>query len=130
LSLSWARPIQSTPPNPISKRSVLMLSIHIHLSHPSGLFPSGFPNNNKLYAFLFSPFVPHVRPTSSFSTIIWVYTQQNRSSYSYSFGLLLYVPTSLSPKIIRTFMNAILLIPHFIMTPPIHLKTMQLRNCL
>jgi hypothetical protein len=31
-----------------------MLSIHLHLSLPSGLFPSGFPTNN-LYTFLFSP---------------------------------------------------------------------------
>jgi hypothetical protein len=31
-----------------------MLSIHLRLSHPSGLFPSGFPTN-KLYTFLFSP---------------------------------------------------------------------------
>jgi hypothetical protein len=31
-----------------------MLSIHLHLGLPSGLFPSGFPTNN-LYTFLFSP---------------------------------------------------------------------------
>jgi hypothetical protein len=31
-----------------------MLSIHLRLGHPSGLFPSGFPTNN-LYTFLFSP---------------------------------------------------------------------------
>jgi hypothetical protein len=31
-----------------------MLSIHLHLILPSGLFPSGFPTNN-LYTFLFSP---------------------------------------------------------------------------
>jgi hypothetical protein len=45
-----------------------MLSIHLRLGLPSGLFPSGFPTNN-LYTFLFSPFVPHVPPTSSSSTI-------------------------------------------------------------
>jgi hypothetical protein len=31
-----------------------MLSIHLRLCLPSGLFPSGFPTNN-LYTFLFSP---------------------------------------------------------------------------
>jgi hypothetical protein len=54
LCLSWAKPIQPTTFNPISKRSILMLSIHLHLGLPSGLFPSGFPTNN-LYTFLFSP---------------------------------------------------------------------------
>jgi hypothetical protein len=31
-----------------------MLSIHLRLGLPSGLFPYGFPTNN-LYTFLFSP---------------------------------------------------------------------------
>jgi hypothetical protein len=31
-----------------------MLSIHLCLGLPSGLFPSGFPTNN-LYTFVFSP---------------------------------------------------------------------------
>jgi hypothetical protein len=41
LSLSWARPIQSTSPHPTSRRSILILSIHLRLGLPSGLFPSG-----------------------------------------------------------------------------------------
>jgi hypothetical protein len=45
---------QSTPPQPISKRSIFILSSHLRLRLPSGLFPSGFPTNN-LYAFLFAP---------------------------------------------------------------------------
>jgi hypothetical protein len=45
LYLSWTRPIQSTPPSPISKTSILMLCIHLRLDLPSGLFPSGFPTN-------------------------------------------------------------------------------------
>jgi hypothetical protein len=51
--VSWARPIQSTPPNSIPKRYILMLSILLRLGLHSGLFPSGFPTNN-LYTFLFS----------------------------------------------------------------------------
>jgi hypothetical protein len=54
LILSWARPIQSTPLQPIYKRSISILSTHLRLGLPRGLFPSGFPTNN-LYAFLFSP---------------------------------------------------------------------------
>jgi hypothetical protein len=54
LYLTCARQIQSTTPNPISNRSILMLSIHLRLGLPSGLFPSGFSTNN-LYTYLFSP---------------------------------------------------------------------------
>jgi hypothetical protein len=50
LFLSWARQIQSTSPHPTSPRSILILSTHLCLGLPSGLFPSGFPTNN-LYTF-------------------------------------------------------------------------------
>ena len=43
LSLSWASPIQSIYPHPTSWRSIIILSTHLHLGLPSGLFPSGFP---------------------------------------------------------------------------------------
>ena len=49
LSLSWANPIQSTYPHPTSWRSILILSTHLRLGLPSGLFPSGFPTKT-LYA--------------------------------------------------------------------------------
>ena len=54
LSLSWASPIQSTYPHPTSWRSILILSVHLRLGLPSGLFPSGFPTKT-LYAPLSSP---------------------------------------------------------------------------
>ena len=54
LSLSWASPIQSTCPHPTSWRSILILSTHLRLGLPSGLFPSGFPTKT-LYAPLSSP---------------------------------------------------------------------------
>ena len=54
LSLSWASPIQSTYPHPTSWRSILILSTHLRLGLPSGLFPSGFPTKT-LYAPLSSP---------------------------------------------------------------------------
>jgi hypothetical protein len=39
---------QSNPvhtPHPISATSILILSAHLRLGHPSGLFPSDFPTN-------------------------------------------------------------------------------------
>ena len=54
LSLSWASPIQSTYPHSTSWRSILILSTHLRLGLPSGLFPSGFPTKT-LYAPLSSP---------------------------------------------------------------------------
>ena len=54
LSLSWTSPIQSIYPHPTSWRSVLILSTHLRIGLPSGLFPSGFPTNT-LYTPLSSP---------------------------------------------------------------------------
>ena len=39
LSLTWASPIQSIYPHPTSWRSILILSAHLRLGLPSGLFP-------------------------------------------------------------------------------------------
>jgi hypothetical protein len=65
----YPEPYQSNPPSHhISTRSSLMSSTHLRLSLPSGLFPSGYLTNN-LYAVLFLPFVPHVLPISSSSTL-------------------------------------------------------------
>ena len=54
LSLSCASPIQSSYPHPTSWRSILILSTHLRLGLPSGLFPSGFPTKTT-YALLSSP---------------------------------------------------------------------------
>ena len=53
LSLSWASQIQSIYPHPTSWRSIL-ISTHIRLGLPSGLFPSDFPTKT-LYTPLSSP---------------------------------------------------------------------------
>ena len=54
LSLSWASPIQSIYPHPTFWRSILILSTHLRLGLPTGLFPFGFPTKN-LYTPLSSP---------------------------------------------------------------------------
>ena len=65
LSLSWASPIQSIYPHPTSWRSVLLLSTHLRLGLPSGLFPSGFPTKT-----LTPPLLTHTRhmPSPSHSS--------------------------------------------------------------
>ena len=54
LSLSWASPIQSIYPHPTYWRSILILSTHLRLGLPSGLFPFGFPTKT-LYIPICSP---------------------------------------------------------------------------
>jgi hypothetical protein len=73
-SLFWARSIQSIPSHPISLRFILILSTHLRLGLPSGLFYSGIPTNI-LYAFLFSP-IRATCPAMIYSFIFqeqWIY---------------------------------------------------------
>ena len=58
LSLSWASPIQSIYLHPTSWRSILILSTHLHLGLPSGIFPSGFPTKT-----LYTPHSSPIRAT-------------------------------------------------------------------
>ena len=67
-SLSRARPIQSIYPHPTSWRSILILSTHLRLGLPTGLFSSGF-----LTKTLYTPsphlYAPHVLPILFFSIL-------------------------------------------------------------
>ena len=66
LSLSWVSPIQSINPNLTSWRSILILSTHLRLGLPSGLFPSGFPHQDPIRP----PLLTHTRhmPSPSHSS--------------------------------------------------------------
>ena len=68
LSLFWASPIQSIHQHPTSWRFVLILSTHLHLDLPSGLFPSCFPSKT-LYTSSPHPYAPHAQPISFFSIL-------------------------------------------------------------
>jgi hypothetical protein len=49
----YPEPDQSSPHQPIlCLKSILILSTHLRLGFPTGLFPSGFPTN-VLYAFIY-----------------------------------------------------------------------------
>jgi len=68
LSLSWTSPIQSINPHPTSSRSILILSTHLRLGLPSGVFPSGF-HTKTLYTPSPHPYVPHAQLISFFSIL-------------------------------------------------------------
>ena len=59
LSLSWASPIQSMYPHPTSWRYILILSTHLRLRLPTGLFPSCFPTKT-LYTPSPHPYTPQI----------------------------------------------------------------------
>jgi hypothetical protein len=75
-SVSWARSIQSIPSY---LRSILILSTHLRLGLPNGLFLSGFPTNI-VYAFLFSP----IRATCRAHLMrYWQHRKLNHTSVRY-----------------------------------------------
>ena len=58
LSLSWGTSTQSIPSHPTSWRSILILSSHLSLGLPSGLFPSDLPAKT-----LYTPLLSLIRAT-------------------------------------------------------------------
>jgi len=78
LSLSWVSPIQSIYPQLTSWRSILILSTHLRLVLPSGLFSSGFPSKN-----LYTPLSSHICAT--FPAHLKPYYIDQQNSYLLNF---------------------------------------------
>ena len=95
LSLSWASPIQSIYPHPTSWRSILILSTHLRLGLPSGLFPSGFPSKT-LYTPLSSPICTTCPAHHILDFITRTILGEEYKSFSYSLCHLLHSPRRLS----------------------------------
>ena len=75
--LSWANSIQSPQPPPTFWRSNLILSSHLRLGLPNGLFPSGFPTRT-----LFTPLPSPIRATWPVQLILLDFTTRSVSYYN------------------------------------------------
>ena len=107
LSLSWASPIQTIYPHPTSWRSILILSTHLRLCLPSGLFPSGFPTKT-----LYTPLSSRIRATCPAHLIVLDFIThtilgEEYKCFSSSLCTLLYSPFTssfLGPNILLNIM--------------------------
>ena len=96
LSLSWARSIQFIPSHPTSWRSSLILSSHLLLGLPSGLFPSGFPTKI-LYTPLLSPMLAIFNAHLILDFITRTILGEEYTSLSSSLSSFLHSPCYLVP---------------------------------
>ena len=130
LSLSWANPIQPTYPHPTSWRSILILSTHLRLGLPSGLFPSGFPTKT-----LYTPLSSPIRATCPAHYILLDFITrtifgEEYKPYSSSLCNLLHSPvtsTLLDPNILLNtmFSNTLSFIPPAMSATKLHTHTKE-----
>ena len=79
LSLSWANSIQSSQTPPTSCRSILILSSHLGLGLPSGIFPSGV-----LTRTLWTPLPCPIRATCTAHLILLDFTTRTKFGKEYT----------------------------------------------
>ena len=79
LSLTWATSIQSMPSHSTSWKSILILSYHLRLDLPSGLFTSGFPMRTQ-YTLLLSR-IRDICPAHLTYTFTYTYVCHTTSSF-------------------------------------------------
>ena len=117
LSLSYASLIQSIPPHPTSWRPIL-ISSHLRLGLPSGLFPSGFPTKT-----LCTPLPSSIHATCPAHLILLdfisspILGEQYRSLSSSLRNFLYFpvIPSLLGPNILlSTLFSNTLSLTHFI----------------
>ena len=107
LSLSWASQIQSIYPHPTSWRSILILSTHLRLGLPSGLFPPPVSPPRPYTPPSPHPHAPHAQPISFFSILspaqYWVRSTNHLAPcYAVSSIPLLHVIVSIYIYIIKS----------------------------
>jgi hypothetical protein len=107
-SLSWDRWIQSTPSHCISLRSSLILSSHLCLGLPGGLFPSGIPTQIFVWISHIScvSYMPHT--SHPLDLIILIVFCEVYKLWSSSLCSLLRPPTTsslLGPHILSTLFS-------------------------
>ena len=92
----YPEPTPSSPhdPPPTSWRSILILSSHLHLGLPNGLFPSGFPPTPCAHHYP-PPYAPHALPISFVSILppaqYWVRSTDHSMLHKYLMILQFYI---------------------------------------
>ena len=103
LSLSWAGSVH--PPHPTSWRSILIMSSHLRLGLPSGLFPSGFPTET-----LYTPLLPQMLLAPPLSFFTRTVMGEEYRSVSSSLCSFLHSPVNLWKLVYIKFMNIVLVL--------------------
>ena len=80
LSPSWASSVQSILPLPTSWRSTLILSSHLRLGLPNGLFPPGFPTKT-----LYTTLPSTIRATRPIQLILLDFITRSNEAYLFIF---------------------------------------------